>query len=393
MQVTAADRKILLISAVLLVLMIGAALLFVHGQSSNDQTPTVYSAASGGCKAAFLLLQEAGYHVQTWEQPVLNLPDGKDKTLIIVEPSSSPPHEEREKLESFVRGGGRLIAAGQLAGFYLPQNDVVADPLRGTVWKQISALSPSPITRSAPKITMAPQSYWRTNTGSVGLYGDADKPVVIEYRLGHGDILWVAAATPLTNAGLRETGNLEFLLAAVGAPDRTEILWDEYIHGYQHFASSKTHRIIGWIGLQLAILAIAALLAYSRRSGPVWNPEGEVRLSPLEFVRTLGSLYEQANAGGVAVDISCQRFRYLLTRRLGLSLNSTVDDVARAVRERYAFSDSAFAITLSESESYRYDSYIPPKTALRLVQALFDYAVRLRLMPTSQGEKKAWNRS
>ena len=52
-----------------------------------------------------------------------------------------------------------------------------------------------------------------------------------------------------------------------------------------------------------------------------------------------------------------------------------------------------FANTLSECESYRYDSSVPPKTALRLVQALFDYAVRLKLIRTQQGEKKAWKQS
>jgi hypothetical protein len=52
-----------------------------------------------------------------------------------------------------------------------------------------------------------------------------------------------------------------------------------------------------------------------------------------------------------------------------------------------------FANTLSECESYRYDSSVPPKTALRLVQTLFDYAVRLKLIRTRQGEKKAWKQS
>ena len=394
MQLGPADRKILLVAASVFVVMIGAALLSIRGSNSDENTPSVYSAASGGCKAAFLLLQESGYTVQTWEQPLRDLPEGKGKTLIIVEPAAFPAHEEQQKLESFLKSGGRLIAAGRFAGLYLPMNQVESDPLSGTTWRRVSALLPSPITRAAPEITLAPQAYWRPDGGAVGLYGEADKPVVIEYTIGEGRVLWVSAPDPLTNAGLKEPGNLEFLLTAVGGPEQTRILWDEFIHGYEHSAAtSKTNRIIAWIALQLTVFAVAILLAYSRRSGPIWIPEGEVRLSPLEFVRTLGALYEHANAGGVAVDISCQRFRYLLTRRLGLSVNSSVDDLARALRGRHAMPEDDFANTLSECESYRYDSSVPPKTALRLVQTLFDYAVRLKLIRTRQGEKKAWKQS
>ena len=398
MQLAPADRRILLAATSAFVVMIVAALLFIRGPSSDENIPSVYSAASGGCKAAFLLLQESGYQVQTWEQPLRDLPDGKGKTLILVEPAAFTAHEEKQKLESFLKSGGRLIAAGRFAGFFLPTNQVEFDPLSSTTWRPISALSLSPITRAAPQITLAPQAYWRPGSGAVGLYGESDKPVVIEYKIGEGRVIWVSAPDPLTNAGLKELGNLEFLLTALGAPGQSRILWDEYVHGYQRSAaSSKINRIIAWIGLQLAIFAAAILLAYSRRSGPVWIPEGEVRLSPLEFVRTLGSLYQHANAGGVAVDIACQRFRYLLTRRLGLSVNSSVDDLARALRERGARPGNDFAKTLSECELYRYDPSVPPKTALRLVQTLFDYAVRLKLIRelirTPHGENQAWKQS
>jgi hypothetical protein len=369
--------------------------LLIRGTDSSEDIPSVYSAGSGGCKAAFLLLQESGYQAQTWEQPLAELSaDGKGKTLIIVEPAEFPAHEEREKLESFLKSGGRLIAAGRFANFYLPTNHAVPDPLSGTTWKRFSAISLSPITRAAPEITLAPQAYWTPGTGVIGLYGEAEKPVVVEYKVGEGTVLWLSGSTPLTNAGINELGNLGFLLTALGGPEQTRILWDEYIHGHERFAATgKSKGMIGWIGLQLALFAIAILLAYSRRSGPVWIPEGEVRVSPLEYVRTLGMLYEHANAGSMAVEISCQRFRYLLTRRLGLSVNSSVPDLALAVHERRGLPELEFANTLSECESYRYDSKVPAKTALRLVQTLFDYTVRLKLVQTPEGEKTAWKQS
>jgi hypothetical protein len=65
-----------------------------------------------------------------------------------------------------------------------------------------------------------------------------------------------------------------------------------------------------------------------------------------------------------------------------------------AVRERGSLRDDNFAHTLRECESCRYDSAIPTAKSLRLVQALFDYALRLKLtrpqLTRSQQEKKAW---
>jgi len=390
------DRKILLIAASVFALMIGTALFLSRGASSDEDVPSTYSAASGGCKAAFLLLRESGYQVQTWEQPFRDLTDGEGKTLILIQPATFPAQEEKQKLELFLKSGGKLIAAGQFVGFYLPLDEAAFDPLGERTLKAMPALALSPITRAAPEITMAPRDYWRPSSGAVGLYGEAAKPVVVEYKFGEGKVLWLADATPLTNAGLKEPGNLEFLLAAAGNPKQNQVLWDEYIHGYERATAARAgNRIVGWISLQLVVFAAAILLTYSRRSGPLWIPEGEVRLSPLEFVRTLGLLYEHAKAGTVAVDISYQRFRYLLTRRLGLSVNTSVDDLDRAVREPGALREDNFANTLRECESCRYDSRVPPSTTLRLVQALFDYAQRLKLtrpQPTrlQQGEKKAW---
>ncbi|MGC2185820.1 MAG: DUF4350 domain-containing protein, partial [Terriglobales bacterium] len=177
LQLTAGDRKILLISAGVFLFLVGAALLLVRDSSSDQDIPSAYSATSGGCKAAFLLLQESGYRVQTWERPLNELTNPKGKTLVIVQPATFPPKEERDRLEQFLRSGGRLIAAGRFSGYYLPLNEATPDPLSGTTWRQIPALSLSPITRRVPEITMAPQGYWRPSTGAVGLYGEPDKPV------------------------------------------------------------------------------------------------------------------------------------------------------------------------------------------------------------------------
>ncbi len=101
---------------------------------------------------------------------------------------------------------------------------------------------------------------------------------------------------------------------------KNEILCDEYIHGYrQTLAASIAHSPVKWLFLQLVLLAVAVVLTFSRRSGPTSVPTPAVRLSSLEFVQTLGGLYQRAGTASVVVDICYRRFRYWLTRRLGVA--------------------------------------------------------------------------
>jgi len=392
-QLSAGDRKLFLIAGGAFLLMVGASLLLGRETDSNIEDSSTYGTGSGGTKAAYLLLKAAGYSVERWEQSLSELPEDGG-TLILAGPFGSPTKEERGRLIEFVSNGGRVIAAGTFSGIFLPENGAEPEPLQGVDWKTMAALSPSSITRAAPEITLTPRAYWRSDSFAVPLYGEsAQKPRVVKYRYGKGEVIWAAATTPFTNAGLKEAGNLEFLLAILGEDHRRRILWDEYFHGYRSSLTETAARTpVKWIFGQFGVFALAILLTYSRRSGPISVPAQEVRLSPLEFVRTLGALYKHANAASVAVDISYQRFRYWLTRRLGMASNASVDDLERAIRDRWSFADSRFNATLRACESAPFDYTLKPRIALQLVRSLHDYSAKLKLFPISvpgdQGKTK-----
>jgi len=321
--------------------------------------------------------------VERWEQSPIELPKASGGTIILASPSGAPTKEERNGLTQFISDGGHVIAAGAFAGIFLPENGSEPEPLGGMVWKRLSALSPSSITRAAPEITLSPRAYWKPDSFAVPLYGDsADKPRVVKYRYGKGEVIWAAAATPFTNAGLKEPGNLEFMLASLGEDHARRIFWDEYFHGYRRSLTDTAAKTpVKWIFVQFGVFALAILLAYSRRSGPISIPAQEVRLSPLEFVRTLGALYKHVNAASVAVDISYQRFRYWLTRRLGMASNASVDDLESAIRDRWSFEDPKLNATLRACESAPFDYTLKPRVALQLVRSLYDYATKLKLFP------------
>ena len=391
-QLSAGDRKLFLIAGGVFLLLVTTALILAKGPDSTDEIPTTYSVGSGGAKAAYLLLKASGYSVERWEQSPSELPEAAGTTLILAEPLDAPKTEERNRLRQFVENGGHVIATGPFVGLFLPENGIVPDPLSGMTWKKLSAQSPSSITGAAAQITLAPQAYWKPESSALPvilpLYGDGDKHMVVKYKSGKGEVIWWASATPLTNAGLKEPGNLEFFLACIGSEPQARILWDEYFHGYRHsLTASIQSSPVKWIFLQFALFTLAILVTYSRRSGPISIPAREIRLSPLEFVRTLGALYKQANAASVVVDISYHRFRYWLTRRLGLASNAPVEELERAVSERGNFQDADFSATLRACESDPYDYTLKPRAALRLVRSLDDYAAKLKLFSKSGRQK------
>jgi hypothetical protein len=193
----------------------------------------------------------------------------------------------------------------------------------------------------------------------------------------------------LTNAGLKEAQNLEFFLSCIGQRENNRILWDEYFHGHRRsLAATLRQHQVGWIFGQFGLLALFVLWTYSRRSGPVHPVVAETRLSPLEFVETLGRLYHHASANSVAVQVSYQRFRYWLTRRLGVSPDLAPAELEPLVRARWQFSDPDFTAVLTRCEAARFEHDLPQKEAVRLVQALHGFAERLRLFPASPQEKR-----
>jgi hypothetical protein len=390
------DRYLFLGAGFVFVLLIVVASLFSSGQQAQSENPSSYSTASGGAKAAYLLLSSTGYRVRRWEQPLSDLPQAKGKILILAEPEEAPTRVERERLRKFISEGGHVIATGMFAGTFLPENDSVPDLLLASGWKAASALSPSQITRAAPKIVLAARAYWQPFSAAYPLYGDGTQTLVVKYPFGRGEVLWWASATPLTNAGLKEPGNLEFFLACLGdrksGQQENEILFDEYIHGYrQTLAASIAQSPVKWLVLELVLLGAAVVATFSRRSGPTSTPVTEVRLSPMEFVETLGGLYQRAGAASVVVEICYRRFRYWLTRRLGLAGSTSTEDLAAAVRERWIFTDDQFlsdrlVATMKHCESVSSDPFLQAPVALRLLQELDGHAAQIKLFQNVRKE-------
>ena len=376
----AGDRRLLIGAAVAMVVLL--ALTFALAPAPRQQSigyPSSYSSEWAGGRAAFLLLGELGYHAEHWERSPEELPDDpQGVVLILAEPREDASADERAAIRQFVSDGGRVLALGGAAAPLVPDAAATLIPDWNLKSKSFSALVPSPLTRNAPEITMVAPDEWTGHRATqLGVYGTTDKPVVVSYPVGRGEVIWWASSSPLSNGLIHEKGNLAFFLNAVG-PTTSRVLWDEYFHGARrsllsYFAATP----LPWAGLQIAIAFLAAVFTFSRRSGPVRVPAVESRLSPLEFVETLGDLYDSANASPAAVGVAYQRFRTTLSRKTGVSTQAKLPEIVRVAERRFGWPEAALLDTLARSERAMRNINLDPKEALELVRQLHDYSNRI----------------
>jgi hypothetical protein len=395
------DRKLLFVAgAILLVLSFATVLLAPsRGEAPGQGVPTTYSTGANGAQAAYLLLQELGYRSERWERSPIELPsDAAGKILILARPFHFPEEPERKALLRFVRSGGWILYSGNFPFLFVETGEVRPPSLKemvsGTV--DFPAIAPSPLTRDAPEITLIDPDWWVSSKGNqIPLYGKPDEPVVVTWRLDKGRILWWATPTPITNAGITYSGNLSFFLDCIAAvrpgsdPGDTTVLWDEYFHGYRgslwtYFRETP----VPWAIVQLAIVVLFVFLSFGRRSGPLYAPASVSRLSPLEFVDTLGDLYRRARAGPAAVRVAYQRFRALLTRRLALAPTTSNAQLDAAARERLGWKQPGLFDTLQRAEKAARSGEVAGADALSIIQALDHYEVLFRLKTRSNEEKR-----
>lgn len=382
------DRRLMMWAGLIFVPMIIALAIFSSNEEQDSGVPSTYSAQSSGAKAAYLLLTDLGYHVERWEQPPAELPANPEHTiLVLASPLLAPSREESLSLETYLNRGGRILITGARVSSYLPRIETETEPVPEPIPKQYSPRIVSSLTRGGP-IRMSPMAYWKRRSPEVMVhYADDDRPIVVSYAAGKGEVIWWAASTPLSNVAIAGAGNVGLLLNSIGDPAETHVLWDEYFHGSRSsMGSYMTAAPVLWSLVQGGMLALALVLTYSRRNGPIY-PAGEApRLSPIEFVETLGGLYRRAHATRVALEVPYARFRMLASRLLGVKTDLTPAELARAVRNRLGYKDDRLQELLAAIEDALYDPQLREDTALGLVQQLNLHARRLLLISFERQE-------
>ena len=386
------DRPLVIGAAVIMFLLLVMTYVLrpAPGQAIGD--PSSYSTQWLGAKGAYLLLQELGYRVERWDSSAEALPDvGLGTTLIFAEPSEKGTPAERAAVARFVSSGGRLVVMGASGASFAPQAAAQAIPSSDLTPQVSTAIVPSPLSRDAREITLVAPDKWTSRQPSqLSVYGSADNPTVVWYRFGQGQVIWWAIASPLSNGSIRDKSNLAFFLNSVG-PSTSRVLWDEYYHGVRRsLVSYFADTPLPWAGVQIAIGLAALLFTFSRRSGPTRMPATDSRLSPLEFVETLGDLYQSAKAAPAVVATAYHRLRLSLGRKLSLPSRMKLQDFCRIAETRLGWPPDQLLHTLSAAERAMRDIDLDDRQALALVRELHDYSHRLETSRTPPRESLGW---
>jgi len=355
--------------------------------------PSTYAPEWRGAKAAYLLLDGLGYRVERWEKPPEDLPENSaGAVLVLVEPQEESTAGETAALRRFLSNGGRVLAVGADAADFLPDFDAAGAEEYDPQTKTYAALLPSAITHDAPEISMvSPDAFTSSVHPWLALYGKGGEIGVLTYRIGKGQVIWWASASPLTNGMIRDKNNLDFFLNCIGPRRTTRVYWDEYFHGARaSFFSYFANGPLPWAGLQIGIAFIAVMVTFSRRSGAMRMPATESRLSPLEFVDTLGDLYQSAHASPAAVSVAYRRFRMSLSRKLSTPPKAKLPEIARLAGTRFGWPEEELLDTLARSERAMRNINLDEAEALYVVRRLHEFSARLEPKVRADQETVAW---
>ncbi len=351
---------------------------------------STYSSAAAGARAAYILLPRLGISVQRWQEPPFRLlPAAGQATLILAEPSELPSRRERNALRNFVSAGGRVLFCGSnlpvfFGGVQLHPIRSAPAPITGRFAAGVEKYSPTAVadgeTGREHTVELRPAAYWtRWAQSQKPVYGDRNSAVVAVWKIGNGEVVWWAAATPLTNVGLNWASNLSLFINSIGPGRR--VYWDEYFHGERGSLWSYLDRTaVRWAVLHLTLLAVAALFTFSRRSGPVIPARQMSRLSPLEFVQTLGALYRRGKAEPIVIEVTARELRLKLAQRLRLAASATDGELVTAAAERLQWNSAEVLGTLQAAQAAAAAPRVRKRDALAIVQKIQRLTARLRIV-------------
>jgi Domain of unknown function (DUF4350) len=374
------DKRLLLACGGLITLLVVLLAVFSSDKEDDDPTPSSYSTAPHGARAAYQLLQQAGYRVERQTDSLAEL-DGaagshidEHTTVIFAEPFLPNVSDSKQAVKAILDRGGRVLVTGFSGGLLLPENAVQSN---GVAAMECDATpkGTGDLTGSGT-VHLTLKARWKPGNPlqqvAYTCQGDA---VAVTYRSGKGTAVWWADSLPLENAGIQRKDNLVLFLNSVGSPATTRVLWDESLHGAPPSLMSYTHGTpLKWIGWQLVLIAALLLWSYARRSGPLRPDPAMPRTAQIEFVYSLGSLYQAANATQTAVSDAFQQFRLKMEQLFAISpsLPASSTSMASALTRYFGPQAEGVQQAMVECEEAIAMEKLPARVALLRIQALYD---------------------
>ena len=374
------DRRLVLGCVLLVVLVAVVMAILAPREDDGDPVPSSWAATTHGAEAAYLTLAESGYRVERWERPLGELAQQADaNTVLVLAEPGRVDEDAKAAVKEILARGGRVFATGMAGAALLPDSHAELDG-KPEGPQDDCAATPEGFDAMAASGTphVRPGARWRMDRPSQQAEYLCDgSAVVVTYGVGKGRVVWWANSMPMENAWVAKDGDLALLLASVqpneGPPAQARIVWDESLHteapGLWSYAQGTPVYLL-WA--QLVGVGVLLVLSFARRSGPLLPDPVVRRDQPLEFVASLGALYDKAGASGTAVMIAYERFRMRLGR-VGARRADSEDEMVSVANARAGHVLDGLGKTLTECAEAAAGEPMPAGRALRVVQQLWDY--------------------
>lgn len=367
------DRLLLIFICMCAVLLIVAIAVFGPARDTNT-VPSTYSNGSHGARAAYLLLQRAGYDVTQSIAPLNSIVDKTTPrtTYIFADPFYGQTQDASQEVKKILARGGHVLVTGVTGALLLGKKHVPLDPQSFQV---VCNARPEGLSKlaSAGPVEMAEEAAWKlSGPEQRAAYRCGNDPVVVTFPMEKGTVVWWASSSPLENGTIARAHNMDLLLASIGPRSTTKVIWDESLHGAGRSLLSWTAgTVLPYVGWQFLLAGVLLIFSFSRRSGPLRPDPVVMRAKPLEFAQSLGSLYRKAGGANVAVVVAYQNLRMRLERKAGIAARLTGADAAAAILRRYPGKAEA-ARVVETAAAVSEEMRLKEQDALRLVQALKD---------------------
>ena len=244
-------------------------------------------------------------------------------TTIFVMDGVLPP-DEAAVLDTFVRSGGRLVAAGESATAWLPS--IVPAGLTWSTEAVGSArtFAPSAFADGIDEVVSPEGGAWVGTTGGLPVLGSDAGDLLVVRRHGAGTVVAMSSASALWNDHLDEADNAALGLRLAG--DGRGVVFVETVHGYVDGAGiGALPSRVRWALVLLTIAACVWLALRARRLGPPESSDRDLAPPRKLFVEAVAATLHRSGKRTESVMGVQHAAQRRLRARAGLGLHAGPD--------------------------------------------------------------------
>jgi hypothetical protein len=249
--------------------------------------------------------------------------------------------------------------------------------------------TPIAIQETGPAISPAPVVH----------FGEARKPLLIDYAHGQGRIVILGDPFIFANGGIRLRDNLQLAINVLEADKENPglIAFDEYHQGrgatrnafVAYFSGTPVLPLVG----QILLLILLIIWSRGRRFARAVPLPQVDRRSTLEFVASMAELQQRAGAFDLALENIYSRTRRVLARYAGTDYNSSRSEIAARVAARSSLEARSLEVLMRQCEGAINGEPISERQSIFLVKRLREIEAALGLRMRARDIRQAAQRA